>query len=203
MLLIWGSGFGWVCVLRCGGCCEGVLGKERTGTAVCSHYMRGRPGIVNVCRSVFKVFFKLGTPTRVFEPLEGRRVGHLPVVGSRGSEAGSFSPPTASPFWPPYCFREGEGDQVTAGWRNYLLPVSYEPVVGRGGGASLASAKSLVNGNGNFGGRVRSQPSASVCPVETWVFPHNLMDCLWRTVCFFFFLSILFLLYKTWLCLVW
>lgn len=41
----------------------------------------------------------------------------------------------------------------------------------------MSSLKSLLDGSGKFGGRVGSQPSASVCPIETWAFPHNLMDC--------------------------
>lgn len=95
---------------------------------------------------------------------------HLPVVSSGGSKS-SLLTSVSLPLWPPYCPKEGEGVEVTAGPRS--------------GGFSQSVRNQLLGGlcdwgkshgerSGNFGeGWGVSQPSASVCPVETWVFPHN------------------------------
>lgn len=60
---------------------------------------------------------------------------------------------------------------MTAGLRSYGFSVSWKPAFG---GFFVASESLMLKGAETLGeGWGLGQPSASVCPVETWVFPYN------------------------------
>ena len=110
-----------------------------------------------------------GTPSREVEYTLWADF-HLPMVSSGGSKS-SFLLTSVSPCGLPIVLGKGGGVKMTAGLRSCGFS---QLETSHGGGGLCHFGKSPVMGVETLGeGWGVSQPSASVSPIETWVFPRN------------------------------